>query len=88
MLVICEHASNDLKGFKVTKQEEELMRTHAAYDPGASDLASFICEHSQCTGLLTTFSKLIIDPSRHLASDSLIKFYYSADVFPQPENEK
>jgi len=44
LLVICEHASNDVKGFKLTQEEETLIRGHDGYDPGASDLASYICE--------------------------------------------
>lgn len=62
MLVICEHASNDVKGFKLTKREETLIRSHDGYDPGAADLAFDICEQSECVGLLTMFSKLLIDP--------------------------
>jgi predicted N-formylglutamate amidohydrolase len=77
LLVTCEHASNDTKGFKLTKEEEALVRGHDGFDPGASDLASYICDFSECTGLLSDHSKLLIDPGQHLASDSLVKFYYS-----------
>jgi hypothetical protein len=62
LLVTCEHASNDVKGFKLTQEEETLIRSHDGYDPGASDLASYICEFSECTGLLSDHSKLLIDP--------------------------
>ena len=52
-----------MKGFKPTIEEENLLRTDDGFDPGAADLASYICEATECTGLMTNFSKLIIDPS-------------------------
>ena len=39
LLVICEHGSNDLKGFKATLQEESLLRSNDGFDPGAAELA-------------------------------------------------
>ncbi len=81
LLVVCEHGSNDLKGFKTTLQEEGLVRSNDGFDPGAAELASYICEQTECTGLLTNFSKLIINPSQPVCNGKLANLHF--DSYPE-----
>ena len=63
VLIVCDHSSNDLKGLKGTRQEEDKVRSQDAYDVNAADLACALSERLECMAVMTSFSKLIIDPS-------------------------
>ena len=63
ILIICDHASNDLKGFKIEKEESHKLNGQESFDRGAADLASALSERLECMAVMTNFSKLIIDPS-------------------------
>lgn len=69
ILLICEGASNDLKGTKVELTENHYLQGHDAYDPGAADLSNFISEQIKCFAFHSNFSRLLIDPARHVLSD-------------------
>lgn len=79
--MLCDHASNDLKGFKVNGEEEGLVRSNDGWDPGAADLANYISEETNSMALMTNFSKLLIDPSVPICSDKLVRLSYRS----QPE---
>ena len=44
LLLICEHASNDIKGTQTEYMERQNLLGHDAYDPGVADLSNFISE--------------------------------------------
>ena len=44
VLIICDHAVNDVKFMKVTDPEQGLIRSIEGYDAGAGDLASSLSE--------------------------------------------
>jgi len=44
VLVVCDHATNDLKFIKPLDSEDQMVRSHSAFDPGAADLS---CELSE-----------------------------------------
>ena len=81
MLLICEHASNDLKGTQTDYKEKAYLLGHDAFDPGAADLSNYISEKTRCVALHTNFSKLLIDPSKAIASDNLVPLQYSDGTF-------
>ena len=76
ILIICDHASNDLKFIKPLDSEEPLIRTNEGYDWGAADLACMLSESLQCMAVLTSFSKLIIDPSLPMCNHHLVRQFY------------
>jgi predicted N-formylglutamate amidohydrolase len=63
LLLICEHASNDLKGTYLEHNERKFSLGHDAYDPGASDLSHYISEHTKCMAVHANFSRMLIDPA-------------------------
>lgn len=79
ILVTCDHASNDIKGFKPEPNEDYLIRSNDGYDPGAADLANFISEATGCLGVHTNFSKLLVDPSLPLCNDKLVRTVHDSD---------
>jgi len=80
LLVVCDHASNDVKMTKVDElRESPLIRSNDGFDPGAADLAAFISEQNKCMALLGNYSKLLIDPSLPLANDNLVRVAYKSD---------
>ena len=50
-------------------KEKAYLLGHDAFDPGAADLSNYISERTQCVALHTNFSRLLIDPSKPIASD-------------------
>ena len=76
LLLICERASNDLKGTQTDYKEKSFLLGHDAFDPGAADLSNYISERTKCIALHTNFSRLLIDPSKPIASDQLVPLQY------------
>ncbi len=81
LLLVCERASNDLKGSQTDYKEQTYFLGHDAYDPGAADLSNYISESTRCIALHTNFSRLLIDPSKPIASDQLIPLQYMDGSF-------
>lgn len=79
ILIICDHSSNDLKGLKGTRLEEDKYRSQDAYDINAADFAGALSERFECMAVLTSFSKLIIDPSLPMCSQTLVPNFYSKE---------
>jgi predicted N-formylglutamate amidohydrolase len=68
ILIVCDHATNDLKFIKPLDSEETAIRSNQAFDPGAADIACELSERLKCMSVFTNFSKLIIDPSVGICS--------------------
>lgn len=81
LLLICEHASNDLKGTPTDYKEKSYLLGHDAFDPGAADLSNYISEKTKCLALHTNFSKLLVNPSLPLIADNLVQLKYSDGSF-------
>ena len=79
ILVTCDHATNDLKGFKPQPHEDTLIRSNDGFDPGAADLANYISESTECMGVLTNFSKLLIDPGVPICNEKLVRVVHDSD---------
>jgi len=76
VLVICDHATNDLKFIKPTDRETGMLESNEGFDPGAADLACLISERLECISVYSSFSKTIIDPSVSLCSQDLVPCFY------------
>jgi len=74
-LFTCEHAAEDLpppfRAFPTSDQW--IAGSHWAYDPGARDICMEVAQRTQSAAVLSKFSRLLIDPNRPLASDTLIR---------------
>ncbi len=83
MLLLCDHASNaipaELNGLGLPPEQLE---RHIAYDIGAAELAD---GHGAATGapaVLTTFSRLLIDPNRGLDDPTLVMRLSDGAIVP------
>ena len=76
VLITCDHASNDIKFIKPLAYEEELIRSQEYFDIGAADLAYSLSEKQRCMAVMSNYSKLLIDPSKHVVDEQLIRNYY------------
>uniref|UniRef100_A0A7S2RSX3 N-formylglutamate amidohydrolase n=1 Tax=Rhizochromulina marina TaxID=1034831 RepID=A0A7S2RSX3_9STRA len=75
VLVTCEHAGSALPlGYSWNARDEQrVAQTHWAYDPGAAEFASELASALQGVAVLSTFSRLLVDVNRPLASPTLIR---------------
>ncbi len=74
VLLTCEHASERLpEPWEWPAQDRWLVGTHWAYDIGASELTRDVCQALGSPGILSRFSRLLIDPNRPLDSDTLFR---------------
>ena len=79
VLITCDHASRDLKGFRASVDEEHQIRSNDGFDPGAAELADYISEATESLCIMTNFSKLLIDPGLPLCSEKLIRTVHDSD---------
>lgn len=74
LLLTCEHASNHLPlPYRWSAQDQALKDTHWAYDPGAAQISRELAPRLGCMAVLSNFSRLLIDPNRPLASQTLFR---------------
>ncbi|ODA67508.1 N-formylglutamate amidohydrolase [Methyloligella halotolerans] len=65
LIILCDHAENTIpERFAQLGLEDEILRRHIAYDPGAKGVATRLAELLGAPALLTRFSRLLIDPNR------------------------
>ena len=76
VLIICDHATNDVKGFKIENEEAEKINGYECFDKGAADLASALSERLECMAIMTNFSRLLIDPSLDICNENIIRHFY------------
>ena len=65
VLLICDHASNVIPpGYGGLGLKREALERHIAYDIGAADLTRALAARLKAPAVLSTFSRLLIDPNR------------------------
>ena len=69
---ICEHASNHVPGRTLTPSDRALLDAHWGWDIGAADVVKGLCKRFNSVGVLSTYSRLLIDVNRHPTSETLI----------------
>lgn len=83
-LVTCDHASNGLPpefGGTLGIPPEDMAR-HIAYDPGAAGVARALAAALDAPAILTTFSRLVIDPNRGEDDPTLVMKLYDGTIIP------
>ena len=74
LLLTCEHASNALPpGWAWPEEDGWLVEMHWAWDPGAAALTRALAERLGCPAVLSTFSRLLVDPNRPPGSDTMFR---------------
>jgi predicted N-formylglutamate amidohydrolase len=84
-LVSCDHATNRVPGWVAGGDlgiAAADMARHIAYDPGAAGVASALAEALDSPGILSDFSRLVIDPNRGEDDPTLVMQLYDGTIIP------
>lgn len=82
-LVICDHASNAIPPeYGNLGLSPEALQRHIAYDIGAAEVARTLAEHLGVPAILSTFSRLLIDPNRGADDPTLVMRYSDGAIVP------
>ena len=81
VLIGCDHAENRIpERFADLGLDKHQLNRHIAYDIGAKPVAILLAEMLDAPLIMSNFSRLIVDPNRHLDDNSLI-VEHSDDVW-------
>ncbi len=82
-LVVCDHASNAVPpGYGALGLPREALERHIAYDIGAADLTRALARRLGVPAVLSTYSRLLIDPNRGADDPTLVMRYSDGAVVP------
>jgi predicted N-formylglutamate amidohydrolase len=82
-LIVCDHASNAIPpGYGTLGLPPEALDRHIAYDIGAADVTRALAEILGAPAVLSTYSRLLIDPNRGLDDPTLVMRYSDGAVVP------
>jgi predicted N-formylglutamate amidohydrolase len=82
-LVLCDHASNAMPPeFHRLGLPESALERHIAYDIGAAWLSRRLARRLGCPALLSTFSRLLIDPNRGSDDPTLVMRLSDGAIVP------
>ena len=82
-LVLCDHASNAIpEAFGTLGLAPGQLERHIAYDIGAAWVSRRLAERLGCPALLSTFSRLLIDPNRGLDDPTLVMQISDGAIIP------
>ena len=83
VLLLCDHASNALPArYGDLGLDGAQLARHIAYDIGAAWVTRRLAERLNATALLTTFSRLLIDPNRGADDPTLVMRYSDGAIVP------
>ena len=83
VLVLCDHARNTVPpGYGALGLPPEALERHIAYDIGARELTLSLAARLQAPAVLSTFSRLLIDPNRGEDDPTLVMRYSDGAVVP------
>ncbi len=83
VLLICDHASNALPpGYGTLGLPPEALGRHIAYDIGAAALTRALARLLDAPAVLSTFSRLLIDPNRGADDPTLVMRYSDGAIVP------
>ncbi len=87
LLLLCDHASNALPArYGALGLPESAFRRHIAYDIGVRDLTLMLAETFGVPALMTTYSRLLIDPNRGEDDPTLVMRLSDGAVVPGNAN--
>ena len=82
-LLICDHASNALPpGYGTLGLPAHAFARHIAYDIGAAALTRALAKRLEAPAVLSTFSRLLIDPNRGADDPTLVMRYSDGAIVP------
>jgi predicted N-formylglutamate amidohydrolase len=82
-LIICDHASNAVPPrYGALGLKREALDRHIAYDIGAADVTRALAARLGVPAVLSTYSRLIIDPNRGLDDPTLVMRYSDGAIVP------
>jgi predicted N-formylglutamate amidohydrolase len=82
-LIICDHASNAIpRGYGALGLQPETLERHIAYDIGAAEVTRALAAMLGAPAVLSTYSRLLIDPNRGLDDPTLVMRYSDGAVVP------
>src|SRR5580658_10300455 len=82
-LIICDHASNAIPpGYGTLGLPLEALDRHIAYDIGAADATRALAAQLGAPAVLSTYSRLVIDPNRGLDDPTLVMRYSDGAIVP------
>lgn len=88
-LVTCDHAANAVppcvNGGDLGLCTDDMAR-HIAWDPGAAGVARRLAEQLDAALVLSTYSRLVIDPNRGEDDPTLVMQVYDGSVIPANRN--
>jgi predicted N-formylglutamate amidohydrolase len=82
-LIICDHASNAIPpGYGTLGLPSEALERHIAYDIGAAAVTRALAAQLGAPAVLSTYSRLVIDPNRGLDDPTLVMRYSDGAIVP------
>jgi predicted N-formylglutamate amidohydrolase len=82
-LVICDHASNAIpREYEDLGLSREALQRHIAFDIGAAEVARTLAVRLGVPAVLSTFSRLLIDPNRGSDDPTLVMCYSDGAIVP------
>jgi predicted N-formylglutamate amidohydrolase len=82
-LIICDHASNAIPpGYDTLGLPREALDRHIAYDIGAAEVTRALAAQLGAPAVLSTYSRLVIDPNRGLDDPTLVMRYSDGAIVP------
>jgi predicted N-formylglutamate amidohydrolase len=82
-IVICDHAANAVpSGYGTLGLPREALERHIAYDIGAADVTRALAAELGAPAVLSTFSRLVIDPNRGLDDPTLVMRFSDGAIVP------
>ncbi len=82
-LIICDHAANAIPpGYGTLGLPPEALERHIAYDIGAADVTRALAADLGAPAVLSTYSRLIIDPNRGLQDPTLVMRFSDGAIVP------
>ena len=84
-LVTCDHATNHVPDWVAGGDlglPAQDMNRHIAWDPGAAGLTRALAKALNSPAILSTFSRLVIDPNRGEEDPTLIMRLYDGTIIP------
>jgi predicted N-formylglutamate amidohydrolase len=82
-LIVCDHASNAIPAdYGMLGLPREALERHIAYDIGAADVTRALAALIGAPAVLSTYSRLIIDPNRGLDDPTLVMRYSDGAIVP------
>ena len=82
-IVICDHAANAVPAdYGTLGLPREALERHIAYDIGAADVTRALAAELGAPAVLSTFSRLVIDPNRGLDDPTLVMRFSDGAIVP------